>query len=155
MVVPIREGDIPGIQLRAGLRLRVDRSEAWRFLTEPRRLETWLADRAVVEAGGRGGLRLERAAPDGTGSVIEIGRTQRIEPERSWVMAFRKEDRHWEAASTRLELSVLDAGSDGACELTVLQAGFHLLALSACLTIWEEYRRRWRDALARLGEQAG
>jgi uncharacterized protein YndB with AHSA1/START domain len=152
MVLPIREGDIPGIQLRARQRLRTDRAETWRWLTDPRRLERWLADRVEVEPGPRGALRLERATTDGT-FVVETGKTERFEPSRAWVLAFRQEDRRWEAASTRLELTVLDAESG--CELDVLQAGFHLLSLSACLTIWEEYRRRWRDALARLDEQAG
>jgi hypothetical protein len=151
MVLPIREGDIPGIQLRARLRLGIDRAQAWRWLTEPRRLEEWLADRVEVSPGPGGGLRLERTTP-AAGTVVETGRTQRFEPELAWALAFRREDPRWEAASTRLELSLRDQ-MDG-CELDVLQAGFHLLALSACLTIWEEYRRRWRDALARLAERA-
>jgi uncharacterized protein YndB with AHSA1/START domain len=151
MVLPIREGDIPGIQLRSRRQLRIDRVETWRWLTDPRRLERWLADRAEVEPGPRGGLRLERATTEGK-RLIETGRTERFEPARAWVLAFRQEDPRWEAA-TRLELSILDG--QGGCELDVLQAGFHLQSLSACLTIWEEYRRRWRDALARLDEQSG
>jgi uncharacterized protein YndB with AHSA1/START domain len=152
MVLPIREGDIPGIQLRTRRGLAVDCAEAWRWLTDPRRLERWLADRAEVEPGPRGGLRLERQAPSGAGAVVESGRTERIDANRCWVLAFRKEDSRWEA-STRLELSLLP--SSDRCELDVLQTGFHLLALSASLTIWEEYRRRWREALARLAEQTG
>jgi hypothetical protein len=151
MVLPIREGDIPGIQLRTRRALRIDCVEAWRWLTDPRRLERWLADRAEVDPGPRGGLRLERSPLAGA-IVVETGQTQRIEANRSWVLAFRKEDPRWEAA-TRLELSLLPAA--GVCEVDVLQTGFHLQSLSACLTIWEEYRRRWREALARLDEQAG
>ena len=36
------------------------------------------------------------------------------------------------------------------CELDILQEGFEHLSLSTCLTVWEEYRRRWREAAARL-----
>lgn len=147
---PIREGDIPGIQLRTRRRLATGRAEVWRWLTEARRLEGWLADRAEVDLEPRGGWRLERDSP--SGPVVEVGRTERIEAERAWVMAFRREDPRWEA-STRLELAVVDA--DDGCELDVLQTGFHLLAMSSCLTIWEEYRRRWRDALERLAVRTG
>ena len=157
MVLPIREGDIPGIQLRVRRSLPIDRSEAWRWLVEPSRVESWLADRAEIDPGPRGGLRLERLGSPGEArpaspGVVETGRTERYDAGRSWVLAFRKEDPHWEA-STRLELTLIEA--DGGCELDVFQTGFQHLALSACLTIWEEYRRRWRDALARLGELAG
>jgi hypothetical protein len=152
MVLPIREGDIPGIQLRLRRRLPIDCAEAWRWLSEPRRLESWLAERVEVDAGPRGGIVLERAAAGAGGRVIEIGRTERYEPGRSWVLAFRKEDPKWEAP-TRLELALLE--SDGGCEIDVFQRGFQHLAMSACLTIWEEYRRRWREALARLGGLVG
>lgn len=150
MALPIREGDIPGIQLRARRRLAVDRAEAWRWLTERPLLERWLADRVEVDLGPRGGLRLERDAP--SGAVIETARTERVERERAWVLAFRRQDPRWESA-TRLEITTIEAA--GGCGLDVLQAGFHLLAMSSCLTIWEEYRRRWRDALERLAEQTG
>ena len=157
MVLPIREGDIPGIQLRVRRSLPVDRREAWRWLVEPRRVESWLADRAEIDPGPRGGLRLERRDSAGDAgpappSLIETGRTERYVAGRSWVLAFRKEDPHWER-STRLELTLLE--TDAGCELDVFQTGFQHLALSTCLTIWEEYRRRWRDALARLGELVG
>jgi hypothetical protein len=148
MALPIREGDIPGIQLRARRRLAIDRAEAWRWLTERERLQRWLADRVEVDTGPHGGLKLERDAP--AGPVIETATTERIEPQRSWILSFRRDDRRWEAA-TRLELTLLAA--DGACDLDVLQAGFHLLAMSSCLTIWEEYRHRWRDALERLAHE--
>jgi hypothetical protein len=148
MALPIREGDIPGIQLRVQRRLAIDRVEAWRWLTERERLERWLADRVEVDAGPRGGLRLERDSP--AGPVIETATTERIDRERQWILGFRQEDRRWET-STRLEIA-LD-GASGACELDVLQSGFHLLAMSWSLTIWEEYRRRWRDALERLARE--
>ena len=150
MALPIREGDIPGIQLRARRRLAVDCAEAWRWLTERDRLERWLADRVEVDTGPRGGLRLERDTA--SGPVVETARTDRIDPRQTWTLAFRREDPRWEA-STRLQLTLLD--TDGACEVDVLQGGFHLLAMSSSLTIWEEYRRRWRDALTRLAEGTG
>ncbi|HEX2463861.1 MAG TPA: SRPBCC domain-containing protein [Thermoanaerobaculia bacterium] len=150
MALPIREGDIPGIQLRARRRLGVDRAEAWRWLTERDRLQRWLADRVEVDTGPRGGLRLERDTT--AGPVVEIARTERFDPQRAWILSFRREDPHWEAP-TRLEIALLEA--DRACELDVLQNGFHLLAMSWSLTIWEEYRRRWRDALERLADQSG
>jgi uncharacterized protein YndB with AHSA1/START domain len=149
MALPIREGDIPGIQLRARRRLEVDGAEAWRWLTERERLERWLADRVEVDAGPRGGWRLQSDSPAGT--VIETATTERIDPARAWVLSFRRDDPRWEAP-TRLELTLLPAGP--ACDVDVLQAGFHLLAMSWCLTIWEEYRRRWRDALERLAAAA-
>jgi uncharacterized protein YndB with AHSA1/START domain len=148
MALPIREGDIPGIQLRVQRRLAVDRVEAWRWLTERERLERWLADRVEVDPGESGGLRLERDSP--AGPVIETATTERIDRERQWILAFRQQDRRWET-TTRLELTL--HGADGACELDVLQSGFHLLAMSWSLTIWEEYRHRWRDALERLARE--
>jgi uncharacterized protein YndB with AHSA1/START domain len=150
MALPIREGDIPGIQLRARRRLSVDAAEAWRWLTERDRLESWLADRVEVDLSPRGGLRLERAGP--AGALVETAKTERLDAPRSWVLAFRRDDPRWEAA-TRLELSTLPHASG--CEVDVLQAGFHLLAMSSCLTIWEEYRHRWRDALERLAQRTG
>ena len=152
MVLPIREGDIPGIQLRQRQPLPIGRDEAWRWLTEPRLVESWLADRARIDVGPRGGIVLERDAAPPADIVVETGRTERFEAGRSWVLAFRRNDPRWEAP-TRLELTLLDAATG--CELDVFQGGFHLLAMSASLTIWEEYRGRWRRALARLRELVG
>ena len=86
------------------------------------------------------------------GLVVETARTERIDSRQSWTLSFRRDDPRWEAA-TRLQLTLLDA--DRACDLDVLQGGFHLLAMSSSLTIWEEYRRRCRDALTRLAERTG
>ncbi len=66
MALPIREGDIPGIQLRARRRLAVDCAEAWRWLTERDRLERWLADRVEVDA--RPARRSPARARHGVGS---------------------------------------------------------------------------------------
>ena len=150
MALPIREGDIPGIQLRVRRRLAASRTEAWRWLTEPQLAQRWLADRVEIEPGPRGRWRLEYSV-DGR-AVTETAQTDRFDPARSWVLQFRQEDKRWEA-STRLEISLLDDGSG--CEVDLLQVGFHLLAMSSSLTIWEEYRRRWRDALERLAREIG
>jgi uncharacterized protein YndB with AHSA1/START domain len=150
MALPIREGDIPGIQLRVKRRLDVGRAEAWRWLTEPRQAERWLADRVEIEPGPRGRWRLEYSA--GGRTVIETAQTDHFDPPRSWVLQFRQEDKRWEK-STRLEIALLDDGAG--CEVDVLQVGFHHLAMSSSLTIWEEYRRRWRTALERLARETG
>jgi hypothetical protein len=152
MVLPIREGDIPGIQLRQRRHLSIGRAEGWRWLVEPRRVESWLADRARIDPGPSGGIVLERDAPPSAAPIVETGRTERFDAGRAWVLSFRRDDPRWEAP-TRLELTLLDA--EGGCELDVFQGGFHLLAMSFSLTIWEEYRRRWREALARLGALTG
>ena len=46
MTEAIRQGDIPGVQLRRRQVLGVSADEAWRWLSEPDRLALWLADRA-------------------------------------------------------------------------------------------------------------
>jgi uncharacterized protein YndB with AHSA1/START domain len=138
----IRQGDIPGVQLRRRQALAVSPEEAWRWLTEPDRLSLWLAER--VESDGEE-LRLSGPAGD------ERARTLESAPPRLRILAFEKLGEGWPAA-TRLTLRIHPAGSG--CEVDILQDGFQRLPLSACLTIWEAYRRRWRDALARLAEVA-
>lgn len=142
MAEAIRQGDIPGVQLRRRQALAVSPGEAWRWLSEPDRLAVWLAARAEL---AQGELLL-------TGEGFrERGTTIEIVPPKLWVLAFERLDSGWSSA-TRLTLRVhpLAAGS----EVDVLQDGFQRLPLSACLTVWETYRRRWRDALSRLAEVA-
>jgi uncharacterized protein YndB with AHSA1/START domain len=138
----IRQGDIPGVQLRRRQALTVSPEEAWRWLTEPDRLALWLADR--VESDGEE-ARLSGPAGD------ERARTLESVPPKLRILAFEKLGEGWPAA-TRLTLRVHPAGPG--CEVDVLQDGFQRLPLSVCLTVWEAYRRRWRDALARLAEVA-
>ena len=142
MAEAIRQGDIPGVQLRRRQALAVSVEEAWRWLSEPDRLALWLAAEAEMAEG--------ELALTGEG-YRERGRTIEIVPPKLWVLAFERLDSGWNA-TTRLTLRVhaLPAGS----EVDVLQDGFQRLPLSACLTIWETYRRRWRDALAKLAEVA-
>jgi uncharacterized protein YndB with AHSA1/START domain len=144
MVEAIRQGDIPGVQLRCRQRLEVPPAVAWRWLTEPRLLALW-AGRARIEGGLEGVLEL--AWEEGRATVRERGRTLEIAAGRLWALAFERLEDGWES-STRLVFE-LTAQGDG-CELSVLQQGFEHLPLSRCLTIWEAYRRRWREALARL-----
>ena len=142
MAEAIRQGDIPGVQLRRRQALTVSPEEAWRWLSEPDRLALWLAERAELAEG--------ELTLTGEG-YRERGRTIEIVPPKLWVLAFERLDSGWTAA-TRLTLRVhpLPGGS----EVDVLQDGFQRLPLSTCLTIWETYRRRWRDALSKLAEVA-
>ncbi len=144
MVEAIRQGDIPGVQLRCRQELPAPATTVWRWLTEAELLASW-AGRARLEGGPEGTLALTREEESET--VRESGRCLELETGRLWVLAFERLDDGWEAA-TRLTFELTPRG-DG-CELSVLQQGFEHLPLSRCLTIWEEYRRRWRGALARL-----
>lgn len=144
MVEAIRQGDIPGVQLRCRQGLAAPPATAWRWLTEPALLASW-AGRARFDGGLDGVLELDREERDGL--VRERGRTVELANGRLWVLAFERLDDGWET-TTRLTFE-LTASGDG-CELSVLQQGFEHLPLSRCLTIWESYRRRWRKALALL-----
>ena len=144
MVEAIRQGDIPGVQLRCRQELAAPAANVWRWLTEPQLLAAW-AGRAGLDGGLEGTLKL---AYDEEGEAVrERGRTLELDLGRLWVLAFERLDDGWEAA-TRLTFELTPHGD--ACELSVLQQGFEHLPLSRCLTIWEGYRRRWRSALSRL-----
>jgi hypothetical protein len=154
MVEAIRQGDIPGVQLRCRQALACPLAEGWRWLREPPRLQRWLASRAELTGQGEGEtLRLTGRDDQGTvfeGTVFEeIGQTRSLIVQHRWQMAFRREDKSWGVnTDLTLDLRSLETG----CELSVLQHGFQRLPLSSCLTTWETYRRRWRAALARLEE---
>ena len=144
MVEAIRQGDIPGVQLRCRQALALPPAAAWRWLTEPGLLASW-AGRASLEGGVEGALLLD--SEEGDDPVRERGRTVELTEGRLWVLAFERLDDGWQAA-TRLTFELTGQGEG--CELSVLQEGFEHLPLSRCLTIWEAYRRRWRTALERL-----
>lgn len=145
----IRQGDIPGVQLRRRRALPVAPAEGWAWLTDPRRLERWLADRVEGERGEASVLRLVSGA--GQGERVEEIRGVSWQEGRSWTCAFERMEAGW-ASATRLVFEVDDRG-DG-CEVSVLQDGFQNLSLSVCMTVWEDYRRRWQAALERLAEVA-
>ncbi len=152
MTEAIREGDIPGVQLRCRQALALPPEEAWLWLIEPARLARWLADEAAVEPGPRGSLRLtgDGSGEAGQGAAVrERGTTVEYAPPRRWVLAFERLDAGWSAA-TRLALEIHPHAAGA--ELDVLQSGFQRLPLSLCLTVWESYRARWRAALRRLAE---
>ena len=145
----IREGDIPGVQLRRRQGLALPREDAWRWLVEPEKLALWLAGKAEMDGDA---LLLSGSGPrvdPPAGPWRERGRTIEIRPPQLWVLAFERLDAGWPAA-TRLTFRL--HATPGGCELDVLQEGFQRLPLSAGLTIWESYRNRWRTALARLAE---
>jgi uncharacterized protein YndB with AHSA1/START domain len=155
-VEAIRQGDIPGVQLRRRQALPVAAEEAWRWLVEPARLARWLASTARLVGEGEGGgaaLLLEEAAPPWEGGAAgawrERGRTLEAEPSRRWVLAWERLEAGWPVA-TRVVVTL--HATAGGCELDVLHQGFERLPLSSCLTVWEAYRRRWRVALERLAQ---
>lgn len=141
----IREGDIPGVQLRREVVLAASREDVWRWLTEPERMERWLGDEVVIVCEGELELRGRAAAG---GQLSERLRTVSLEPRRRWVTAFERLEQGWECA-TRLSFEL---SGEEPCRLAVVQQGFERLSLSRCLTVWEFYRRRWRGALTRLAE---
>ena len=89
MVEAIRQGDIPGVQLRCRQQLAVPAATAWRWLTEPALLSSW-AGEARLEGGVDGVLHL--AGEEAAGPLRERGRTLEMTPERRWVLAFERLD---------------------------------------------------------------
>lgn len=143
MTEAIRQGDIPGVQLRCRQALPLAAAEAWPWITEPASLEGWLADRVVPFAEDGFETETEFEGEPIKERAVEL---ESQAPDRR-VLAFRRLDAGWEA-DTRLTLELFPAAHGS--ELSVLQQGFEQLSLSTCLTVWEAYRRRWRQALARL-----
>jgi len=140
----IRQGDIPGVQLRCRRSIDLPVDAAWPFLVEPARLEAWLCRRAragegVVEWVGSFDLEGE---PTETVRILESQAPRRL------LTSLNQAD--WTAA-TRLEFELFE--TEHGCEVSVLQNGFEHLPLSISLTVWEAYRRRWRAALDRLATQ--
>ncbi|HYU35294.1 MAG TPA: SRPBCC domain-containing protein [Thermoanaerobaculia bacterium] len=147
MAEMIRQGDIPGVQLRRRQDLALPPDAAWRWLVEPEKLALWLAREVEVEPGPAGELRLSGGEP----LWRERGRTVELAPPHLWVLSFERLGAGWPAA-TRLTLR-LHTAPEGS-QIDVLQDGFQRLPLSIGLTVWETYRNRWKEALARLAAVA-
>lgn len=140
----IRQGDIPGVQLRRRQDLALPPAEAWRWLVEPEKLVLWLAREAEVDPGPGGEIRL---LVEEEPAWRERGRTVELAPPGLWVLSYERLDCGWPAATRlTLRLHAAPAGS----QIDVLQDGFQRLPLSTCLTVWETYRLRWKEALTRL-----
>ena len=148
MVEQIRQGDIPGVQLRCRIKIAASPSEIWPWLTEPSNLGQWVADRAIPEPPPDDAMTFETS--ESTGDLVRerIITLEVREPDRL-VLNLQQLDARW-PVPTRVTFELTDV--DGATEVSVLQEGFAHLPLSDCLTIWETYRRRWRTALQRLAE---
>lgn len=140
----IRQGDVPGVQLRRRREVALPLGEAWAWLAEPARLGRWLADEAEVWEGE---LALVRA-----GTHPERGRTLEIAAPRLWSLSFEAMDAGW-GAPTRLTFR-LHRALEGT-EIDVFHEGFHRLPAALCLPVWEAYRRRWDEALERLAREVG
>ena len=146
MVEAIRQGDIPGVQLRRRQPLEVPAEIAWRWLSEPDLLELWLAPR--IEGDFRKGGRVQLSSENGEGSPLEeSGKVVEFQPPERCVLYFEQANLKWTAA-TKLSFELLP--EESCCELSIFHEGFEYLSLSECLTFWEFYRCRWRDALTRL-----
>jgi uncharacterized protein YndB with AHSA1/START domain len=154
MVEAIRQGDIPGVQLRRRQALTLPPEEVWRWLVEPEKLALWLAEEVKVEPGPEGSLDLSGTTPrvdPPPGPWREHGRTLDFAPPTLWVLAFERLDAGW-SFTTRLTLRL--SRTPGGSEIDVLQQGFQRLPLSTGLTTWESYRERWRRALGKLADLA-
>jgi uncharacterized protein YndB with AHSA1/START domain len=141
----IRQGDIPGVQLRRRVALSRPAAVVWNCLLRAELVERWLCAAAHMPVDAGGGFEWRGAEELGE-ECVEHGELLRSEPCRRLVLSLRQPG--W-PAQTRLELELAGDADDG-CELSVLQHGFEHLPLSDSLTVWETYRDRWRGALTRL-----
>ncbi len=147
----IRQGDIPGVQLRRRqLVLGMTPAGLWPHLAEPVKLSQWLADRVRSEPGPPVVFRLETDQPNDSARE-EYAEVVEWSPPRRMVLGFRELHADWRSAtSLTLELHPVAQG----CEVMVFQEGFQQLPLSLGLTVWERSRLRWTAALGRLAQLA-
>lgn len=148
---PIRQGDIPGVQLRRRVAIP-DRTpqEIWAFLAEEKRFEGWFGSPLAFNPEVGGHLILEYRLADGSEGRERFEVVEWTRPKRA-VFTARQERPDWKVG-TRLELCLIDRSTE--LEVDVLQEGFQHLPLSVGLTAWEESRRRWEERLARLAAAA-
>jgi uncharacterized protein YndB with AHSA1/START domain len=146
MAEEIRQGDIPGVQLRYRHHLTTTPEIAWSWLTRLEKQSLWLADRATPDPSTTSTVLLESVDSSGRSTKEKLVPVRAVAPHR-WIVDLQDLDGTW-PVPTRVEFE-LTPSSEGT-EISVLQKGFAHLPLSDCLTIWESYRRRWRHALASL-----
>lgn len=146
MIEQIRQGDIPGVQLRYRHVVPTTPQETWFWLTEPKKMTGWFASRVDADPDAQDKLVLESTAPMGETYREHLVSISEDPPFR-WTADLQNVDGSW-AVPTRLEIELTPAPEG--TEISILQKGFAHLPLSDCLTIWEFYRRRWRSALTRL-----
>ena len=146
----IRQGDIPGVQLRRRLEIRGRTpEELWPYLVDPQRMAGWIAERVTVESGPPMVFHLERTSRGAP--VREQAEVLTIEEPARLVVGLRLLDGAGNPATmVTFELARSDDGS----EAGVFQEGFQALPLSSCLTAWEHSRTRWTEALERLADAA-
>lgn len=152
MVEQIRQGDIPGVQLRCRQDLAVSPAEAWEWIATTDRLSRWICDEAVSEdSAPQQSWRLHNTDSADAPPVESLLVLERAAPHRL-ILALKRLDPDWPVA-TRLTIDL--AANTAGCEISVFQEGFEHLPLSDCLTLWEAYRRRWRHCLTRLAALCG
>ncbi len=147
MAEQIRQGDIPGVQLRLRQSLSATPQVVWSWLTETARQRRWLSHEVDRELGSER-ILWSIDTPEGD-SFRERLTVVQTEPDVRWVLDLEDADGGW-PVPTRLTFEISPV-RDGA-ELSVLQTGFAHLPLSDCLTLWESYRRRWRSAFGTLAD---
>jgi len=149
---PIRQGDIPGVQLRR--RADVPRrmtEQIWPYWLQAELQRLWLCERSRIEPGPPTVIWLEtgESSTQLLKEYVEV--VERVEPERL-VLGWRELDAGWTAAT---KVTVEFEPTATGCGVMVFQEGFQKLPLSIGLTAWERYRRRWTEALERLVRLAG
>ena len=146
----IRDGDIPGVQLRRRAFVpNLSAAELWPNLVEPKLLGEWLADRAELEEGASDRFHLERLWQ---GNLIrEQAEVLSMDEPKRLVIGLREIDG---AGNPGTIVTFELTPAEGGCEVMVFQEGFQQLPLSVCLTAWEHARTRWTEALKRLAARA-
>jgi hypothetical protein len=150
MVEAIRQGDIPGVQVRCRQRVDVPAETAWCWLTEVKFLECWIATTVVGDVGEGGRLLLSGFDEQDRNLQENVEFVELLAPRRC-ILQLTQANEKWNAV-TKVSFEIIPG--EGGCEVSVFHEGFEYLSLSECLTYWEFYRRRWRGALDRLATAA-
>jgi len=150
MVEAIRQGDIPGVQLRVRQVLPHSIDDSWRWITEPDRVTRWICDRIEPGKPSPSGPteRWVTLEPDGA-STTEVVHVVASQEPLKLELAFHQLS--WDVPThIRFEVGRGAPGDIESSEISILHRHFERLPLSDGLTVWEHYRRRWRGALDRL-----